>query len=286
MNKKTINKIITRKINDWLSSIEDKTIREIAAENTIVTGGSITSLLLGEKVKDFDLYFKTKEAAKRIAEYYVRRFNQSNEDKAKVMVVEDRVKIYVPSRGVAAETPEVLEAPFEDAVEELEEVEETTKGKKYRPIFLSSNAITLSNKIQIVVRFYGEPSKIHETYDFVHCMNYWTPQEKVVLKQEALEATLAKELVYAGSKYPICSVIRTRKFLKRGWYINAGQYLKMLFQVSEMDLTDLEVLEDQLVGVDSAYFLMLINALKKKKENDSSFVVTSSYLAEIIDRIF
>ena len=47
---------------------------------------------------------------------------------------------------------------------------------------------------------------------------------------------LARQLVYQGSKYPICSMIRTRKFLQRGWHINAGQYLKMAFQVSELDL--------------------------------------------------
>ena len=34
-------------------------------------------------------------------------------------------------------------------------------------------------------------------------------------------------------------MIRTRKFLKRGWHINAGQYLKMCFQISELDLSDI-----------------------------------------------
>jgi hypothetical protein len=57
-----------------------------------------------------------------------------------------------------------------------------------------------------------------------------------VLRAEALESILTKELRYVGSRYPLCSVIRTRKFLARGWTINAGQYVKMCFQISQLDL--------------------------------------------------
>ena len=66
-----------------------------------------------------------------------------------------------------------------------------------------------------------------------------------------------------GSKYPLCSIIRTRKFIQRGYTINAGQYLKMAMQLNELDLKDVSVLQDQLIGVDSAYFDMVIRCNKK-----------------------
>ena len=101
---------------------------------------------------------------------------------------------------------------------------------------------------------------------------------------------MARELVYVGSKYPLCSVIRTRKFLKRGFTINAGQYLKMAFQISSLDLTNIAVLEDQLTGVDVAYFATLIDALQKhsekEKEEGREFKLEYGYLAAIIDKIF
>ena len=93
---------------------------------------------------------------------------------------------------------------------------------------------------------------------------------------------LAKELRYVGSKYPICSVIRLRKFIKRGWTVNAGQILKMMMQISELDLKDHKVLQDQLTGVDAAYFCQLVSMVK---ENDPE-KVNSAYLVEIIDRMF
>ena len=210
----------------------------------------------------------------------------------------DRVKIIVRSDGVAADKDykEVLDQPFEDAVEAISDADqvdekllekEGDQKEAYRPIFLSTNAITLSDKIQLVIRFYGEPEAIHKSYDFTHCTNYYDHGKKeLVLKQEALECLINKELKYQGSKYPLCSVIRTRKFIKRGYHINAGQYLKMCFQLSQLDLTNIDVLEDQLVGVDSAYFSQLINGLRAKQENDPTFKVEESYVVSIIDKIF
>ena len=153
---------------------------------------------------------------------------------------------------------------------------------KYRPRFLTSNAITLTDKVQIVLRFVGEPDQIHENYDFVHCTNYWrSDTRQVTLRIEALEATLAKSLVYVGSKYPICSLIRARKFIKRGWSINAGQFVKMAWQISQLKLNDVATLEEQLVGVDAAYFRQLIDLLQSKGDT-----VDGSYLMTVIDRVF
>lgn len=104
----------------------------------------------------------------------------------------------------------------------------------------------------------------------------------MILRTEALETLLSRELRYIGSKYPVCSVIRLRKFITRGWTINAGQILKMAMQISALDLTDPEVLKDQLTGVDAAYFHQVISALKAKNPEK----VETAYLVEIIDKMF
>lgn len=329
MKSKTIKKTLRAKLSAWIKSINDETVRDLVEKNTIVTGGSIASMLLKEKVNDYDVYFRDKETVLAVARYYVGKFNEANPnrktkigtdgkaylldcDDAKAVEAErkecgaagsklgaghllnlhpGRVKIVVRSDGVASAKPELLHQPTENVVEAIDEVspEELDKieDEPYKPIFLSSNAITLSGRIQIVIRFYGEPDKIHETYDFVHCTNYYDlGKDELVLNAEALECLMTKELRYTGSKYPLCSIIRTRKFVQRGFTINAGQYLKMCFQLNELDLTSLEVLEDQLVGVDSAYFLMLIQALQAKMASDPNFEINQTYVGSIIDKIF
>lgn len=294
MNTKTISKILSRKLSDWILSIDDLELTKKIEKDAILTGGCIASLLMGEEVNDYDVYFRTKETALAVAEYYVNKFNAVNQKSvAEIRLEEDRIKIHIQSKGVATEddNEDLLDNSFENAVDALKEIDDTPfieeqEKPKYRVVFMSSNAITLSNDIQLVIRFYGEPKDIHSNYDFAHCTSYWTKEEGVVTNAPALEALLAKELIYMGSKYPLCSIIRTRKFIKRGFHINAGQYLKMCFQLNELDLTDIKVLEDQLIGVDSAYFNMLIVGIKSKIEKDPDFKISTPYVVSIIDKIF
>lgn len=363
MKKKTINAVIKKKILDWLDSIEDKELAASITKDILVTGGCITSMLLNEPVNDFDIYFKTKESLKKVAQYYCDLFNKNNENRSthigtklhawildgedveawkkgekklssfafgytdidykdvsewnysagtketnkpyltlSGMVLNtppDRIKVMINSDGIAEDSDQVAdETEYDvdeyvkttteaDQIGELDEIPaEVAEEGKYKPIFMSTNAITLSGKVQIVVRFYGDPKKIHENYDFVHTTNYWTTASGTVLNQAALEATINKELSYIGSKYPVCSLVRTRKFIKRGWQINAGQFVKMAFQISKLNLSDIYVLEDQLVGVDSIYFLNFIKSLKEKQLMTGTVALDQQYLATVIDKIF
>jgi hypothetical protein len=275
-------------MNLWFASIEDKELRQLVSENTIVTGGCIASMLLKEDVRDYDVYFRTKEVAFKVAKYYVERFKVKDKSgyarDIKVNESEDRIRVVVKSAGVV-EDQENIQDPgsIEDTYESTETQALEQKEDGYRPIFISTNAITLSNKVQIILRFFGEPEEIHKNYDFVHCTNYWKSWNlELEINQKALESLLTKELRYVGSKYPICSLFRLRKFLGRGWTINAGQILKIAWQVSELDLTDVKVLEDQLTGVDVAYFNSVVYQLK---QNDPE-KVNSAYLVEILERMF
>ena len=313
MKRRTIQKVIRRKFDDWVKSIREPRVQELVKKNSIVSGGCITSMLLNEKVNDYDIYFTDRNTAQAVAEYYVNWFNEYGKTKAYVQVgpgeppkegeeydetvfykphyEPNRVSIFIPSAGVAGEPQAGIAGETLD--QDVEEYEEGEGGidimpdcsTKYRPVFLSQNAITLTNGIQLVVRFHGLPEEIHKNFDFVHCKNHWlSTTGKVYFGWGALEAILTKELVYIGSLYPVCSILRTRKFIKRGWSITAGTYLKMILQCNDLDLHDINVLEEQLIGVDSAYFMQLISALKKVDRDDSR--MSTPYISEILDRIF
>ena len=152
----------------------------------------------------------------------------------------------------------------------------------YCPIFLSQNAISLSDDIQIVTRFTGSVEEIHSSFDFIHATNYFTMKEGLVTNIGALESILTKELRYQGSKYPLTSIIRVKKFIARKWTCNAGEMLKMMFQVNDLNLKDPIVLEEQLVGVDIAYFSELIKIIRSVDPKK----LTHSYLSKLIDKVF
>lgn len=308
MKKRAINLKIMNKMNRWIETLPEE-LRDAVKKDLVVTGGSIASMLLGEQVNDYDVYFKTKDTVLKVAEYYLNWFKmiQNHKNSGGIpydMTLEElkdsqgreRVRIKIQSAGVAGEEQKEVYEYFESQPEEMagEYVEdafdqqtgptpEDSEKPKYRPVFLSSNAITLSDNVQIIIRFYGDVDEIHKNFDFVHCMNYWTYKDGVVLRLDSLEALMSKTLVYLGSLYPICSVFRARKFIERGWTINAGQYLKMILQISDLDLTKFVILEEQLTGVDAAYFAQLLAAARNKERPE---LVEKAYLVEIINRMF
>lgn len=335
MNSKNIKKHLNAKLNNWLKSIDDEEVKKTIKDNAIITGGAMVSLLTGEPVHDYDVYFKTKSACVIVAHYYIDKWNKEHpDDKQASLVVEEdktekknmyiegnvvmdettgkpvevnvtvpgRVKVFIQSAGVAGEVKEeteqgrtipISDQPFPpvDKTDEEIALEEDSQNKdekpKYRPVFLSSNAITLSDKIQVVIRFYGEVEEIHKNYDFAHCTCSWTSWDnEVQLPTKALECIINKELYYVGSKYPLCSIIRTRKYLERGYHINAGQYVKMAFQLNELNLYNVKVLEDQLTGVDQTYFTVLLNALQNKVNEVGESNVDKTYVFELINRMF
>ncbi len=297
MNGKNIKKHLNNKLRDWISNIDDENIKKILKENVIVTGGAIVSLLTDEKLHDYDVYFRTKEACLAVATYYAWKWNGLHPDKPVAIRCNDetgKVDCFVSSKGIADEDEEntsKLSYNFvstEEKIDEaLDEESESEAKEKYRPRFITSNAITLTDKVQIVIRFYGEVEEIHKNYDFAHCTCAWSSWDnELFLPEKALECTINKELYYIGSKYPLCSIIRTRKYLERGYHINAGQYVKMCMQLNELDLKDVKVLEDQLTGVDTTYFMMMIDALQSHMESTGKKTVDTTYAMNLINKLF
>lgn len=300
MTNKSIIKYANAKIISWLNSIEDKTLRDKCTNDIILTGGSIASMIEGSRINDFDFYFKTKETVIALAKYYLKKaynlqeepddleLKDFSEESKKVATSgkdicilhnDERVYIFIRSTGVYNSE---YDSPEPD--DELEEELKEEKDNKYYPKFITGNAISLSGGVQLITRFFGEVEKIHENFDYVHAMSsYDYANRNLITPVETLRAIQTKRLVYKGSKYPICSLFRMRKFLDRGWRITAGEILKMAWQVSKLDLSNIDVIEDQLIGVDYVYMNTLINALVNVDKDKLEDVY---YVTEIIDRIF
>lgn len=297
MEIKTIKKIISKKIEDWLVSIEDAKLRDEVRKNYLLSGGSITSLLQNTEVNDYDIYIQDMDVLIKLAKYYCPgvvldgrlkenyiKQNFPNYDSKEpfwldteekyapellvryLTLKEGQVKLNIPSVGIKKE---IL-------------CEEGKEPEKYQVAFLSQNAISLTNDIQIVLRFSGSVEEIHKTFDFIHATNYYTFKEGLVTNIQALESIISKTLKYQGSFYPLTSIIRMKKFINRGWSINAGEMLKAMFQISELNLKDLNTLEEQLIGVDVAYFSTLIEVLRGVNPEN----LNAGYLSKLIDKIF
>lgn len=294
--KKTINKIIKSKTDNWLKSIDNEELRDEIRQNLICTGGAIASMLMGEEANDYDFYIQDRAVCRKLVEYYISTLPDNvKPDMTNVSITDTDLGIEtkIRSAGIVSdgETQENYEYfEMNDTTGERTEeyldamIKNNEKKAPYSVAMITSNAISLTKDVQIITRFCGGPEVIHENFDFLHAMNYWTYADGVVLRQDALECILSKELKYIGSRYPICSIFRIKKFVQRGWSITAGEMFKIAWDISKLNLNDHDTLRDQLTGVDTAYFHEVISIIEQEK--DASKELDRTYLFDLINRIF
>jgi hypothetical protein len=292
VNSRNIKSVCRKTINRLADSFPEGPVREAVLQHAVITGGAIASMLLGEPVNDFDIYFDDRQSCVEVASWLLAQWSNTHLRNAPILSVDqDRVRIVFAGRaGVAGEPePDVddeeVPFPFDPRDPAAKPEPDKTEKPTYRPVFITENAISLSGKIQIIVRFFGEPDEIHRNFDFVHCCNHYRASNgELVLWPAALESLLAKELRFCGSRYPVCSLFRLRKFIERGWKISAGEVLKIALCCQNFDLRDVTVLQEQLIGVDSAYFRQLLERLADETPDGQN--ISELRLIELIDLVF
>ena len=281
-----------QKIGNFQRSVRD---------NVIVTGGCFTSMVMGEIPNDIDLYVKHNSTAIKVITFYLNKMKIDGnlQETRHVHQIEAKetnegVWITIRSQGVTSEQIDNSEYEyFEMQPEEAADLffaeyrKNVSKklledGNSYNVAFMTSNAISLTGGIQLITRFTGEVEEIHSNFDFIHATNYWTWKEGVVFNTEALQATLEKRLYYFGSKFPVATLFRVRKFVERGWRINAGELLKIAYDISHLDLDNVNVLREQSIGMDSAYFNEVIAILSKRSDKK----IDRTYLFNAIEIAF
>lgn len=293
MNEKRIVQRLNIETKKWIETIQDEELKDKVKNNVVVAGGAITSLLEGETPNDYDVYIRDFDVLVDLANYYAELWNKDGRHKSKVTIQVDvpepegdvetsKVICFITSKGVAGEEEESTKASA--GTEANIEVEEDEVAD-YRPVFFTDNAISLKGKIQLVLRFWGEPEKIISSFDYVHCTNYFDRgNQDLHISKDALMSILNKQLKYVGSQFPICSLFRMRKYMERGYTISAGEILKMAFQISNLDLTDINVLREQLIGVDTTYMIDLVDRLEQAQEDNVD--IDYAYVVDLIDEIF
>lgn len=257
MSRERIKHQLWSTLHEWVDSLGDKAMAEAVIDHCFIAGGAISSLVRGEPpVNDYDIYFTDVTVCQWVVDLMVNHWNEAPGHAGR------RIEHYKvrplgeePDRGNLRENVNPKDPITPDT-------------PKYAPVCFTPNAITLNNQIQLITRFIGEPDEIVKRFDFAHTQCYYRCfQDTLYMAPQALESMASHELIYTGSDYPLSSIIRTKKYIQRGWSINAGQYLKMALQLHALDFTKAAVLADQLVGVDLAYFSDLLNTIRRLEKN-------------------
>lgn len=313
MKISTVEYVLRNKLLNFVDSLgndKDISLPRDVLNNCIVSGGAVSSMLIGEKVNDFDIYLTDVEVAKRLIHHFMSKYNDSYSQLAKtagvpfkrisynientetgVKVVSNKIQrntgIFNVTNEIDEDEADILEETGDD-ISALVRRNKVSIEEKFHLVLLTENALTLSDKVQIIIRFIGKPEEVHKYFDFAHCTNYFDGRtSRLITNETALTSVLTKDLVYIGSKYPISSLFRTRKFIKRGWSITAAQMFKIILNIYCLDLLDEKLLRDQLMGVDYIYFKHFMDIFEKAKKEKKPKTKEEqiSLMIEILDGI-
>jgi hypothetical protein len=227
--------------------------------SVFIAGGAVSSGLSGDSTNDYDLYFKNTEIALAVIDKLAG--SQITSDATALR----RTSVVPYHKGTFS--LEFLSATLDP--EWLEGFQRRVASKKNSLIrFLSPNALTIAPvsvdaPVQLVTRFIGYPDQVLESFDFAHCHFYYNPSNETIKGSvPALLSLATRQLNYQGTLFPLTSMIRSVKFVKRGWRMSATQYIKLVANINTIDWNDVEQVADQLKGVDTDLMLPVLELLR------------------------
>lgn len=147
-------------------------------EHYFVSGGCIGSLLRAEIPKDYDVYFVNETVANDVVNLY-----KSDEYKNEIEVIEEKYRDVVTNQN---------------------------------GLCITENAMTLKNKVQVILKHYGTPEVVRATFDYVHCLPYYDPYtDKLYISRIQYDCCVNKKLIPNNGNTP--EQWRTEKFKNRGY---------------------------------------------------------------------
>lgn len=245
MKAKQIEKLLRGVMNNFLDSIEDKNIQKIIKEKSFITGGAIPSMLIDEFVNDYDLYFYTSVDADTVREYFKNKHPQ----------------------------------------QEYTKIEDQFLKNKYYVKLITDNAINLSDKIQLITKFVGDPIFVTEKFDWQHIKSWYDCNtEKLHLTDDVYRLVVEKDLIYTGSDYPLSSLMRLKKYIKKGWNVSNTTILHIAldivasfnkmeaerqFEQAKHNKEILEKVGQKIANMSQEEFDELIETSEKRYDNDT-----------------
>jgi hypothetical protein len=123
----------------------------------------------------------------------------------------------------------------EDAikVKEYYKTRKKADSEKFHVKLITENSINLSDKAQFIIKFTGEPKEVIDNFDWQHIKSHYQYPDKLYLTDDVYKLIVEKDLVYTGSKYPLSSMLRTRKFIKKGWNVSTKTILNITLDIVE-----------------------------------------------------
>lgn len=126
---------------------------------------------------------------------------------------------------------DAVKSYFQNVHQQEKQPVEIAVKPKYKVNLITENAINLSDKIQIITKYYGEPIDVVGSFDFQHIKSWFRFNSEIIFCDEFYRLIHEKELVYTGSEYPLSSFFRVKKYIKKGWNVSNATMLHIALDI-------------------------------------------------------
>lgn len=168
--------------NKKMSELKDQALQASFFSNCIISGGCISSIMLGSKVNDIDVYCKHTKNVAGIAKYITAR-------------------------------PDLIKSIDNTKYSDMAQPYMTTQPK-----MITENAITLINDVQFIT-FMSEEEGARKAFDFIHCAPYFDiAANKLYISEAQVQAIKNMELI-PNIDIDRITARRVDKYKQRGWKI-------------------------------------------------------------------
>jgi len=200
----TLTQII-QPISDFLKIADSQVLRKKNEHCAFfVAGGAITSLFVGEKPRDIDIFCTHKELITKLR-IYLKSFDRSRSMSRKGLVI---------------------------------------RGYKWKESKRAINIQIDNYFYQFIKDPVGDPAFITENFDFTICMAAWYPFTRIInCSQNYLQDVASRMLRINKLPYPFSTLYRMMKFIKRGYKIRGADVTKIAVGINALAINDWEDLK-------------------------------------------
>jgi hypothetical protein len=277
---RTVNNLCEAKLKEL--GLTEKQFNDNILCNSFIAGGVIASVAKEEKIKDYDLFMTNAASARSIVNTLLRRVSPGETIQLTTSV--DSINPNLHRGNLEFAYPERMITTLEEQIDLFNEACKKTKSRgRAIPAYLSKNALTMNNGVQVIFRFIGDPKEVFTTFDYEHCKAYWRPDPlglllgKLVYEGRSQESFAKNELIYTGNtRFALSAISRLNKFIKRGWCVSPSSLLSLALTAAKIDWSNRDALEEELLGIygiENKTLKTILNLCSTKNKVDLDKVV-------------
>jgi hypothetical protein len=216
-------------------------------------------------------------------------------EKAKLQEIIDSLSFWMIAGGACTSVfsdnqVNDLDIYFKSAEDYQKVVNKVMPSLKDNEYFATSCAFSFKRngvRIQLIKKIFAStPEGVMDNFDFTVCECVYLPKtQEFVMGENFLADLCGRRLVYnINAKYPIASLWRVNKYVKKGFKLAAIESIKLALCINNLNIKNYQDLKEQLEGIDTLFLAELTDVLIKNENKEYDLKTALDYMNQVLEQ--